>query len=689
MTPAYAAPEQFARGAITTATDVYALGVLLGEIVTGRRREPGDTRTPSSTIDASTDPAALPAPPKSTRRLLRGDIDNIVMKATEHEAERRYASAGALADDIERHLEGQPVAAHPPSSWYRAQKFVARHRGGVATTAAFLLAIFAALGVALWQANVAREQARLAHEHAARAEAVRDLLVGIFDAQIPSRPRDEMPNTAELLARGAEKARSELAATPAVQSDLLVALGRVYDHLAEPDKSAPLLDAAVSAARRVEPADPALLGAAISERGEADLSSDRFDEAIAAFDQAIALQKSADPHGLDLALTLDRRALAESQTGRHDAAIADYEAALAIRESRLPADDPEILNSYDSIGNAEIRAGHPERAIALMKKAVDGAMKKFGEKHVKTAHYMKNLGTAYGMQRNWTESAALMRRAVRIEAELYPPGSPDVVNGLNNLGNLELTLGRLADAKKTLDEARARNRDAGHDESLGQTFVLGNLARVDEELGDLGGAAALLAEARATARKVVGPDHARTITLDLQAARVDFLRDPKRAPALERIASEIVAAPDKLAQFRARSEPEARYALGLAEDALGDHAKAGATWRDAVAALPSDHVDPLTFPLVVALARFDVANGKADDARTLLEGYIARAGRELPAQHYGVGALHLALAEALAGSQKADALAEVGKAEAAFSGFPPAHPWRAAAAALKKRLEAP
>jgi tetratricopeptide (TPR) repeat protein/tRNA A-37 threonylcarbamoyl transferase component Bud32 len=687
MTPAYAAPEQFTRGAITTATDVYALGVLLGELVTGRRREPGDTRTPSATIDESTDPDALPAPPKSTRRLLRGDIDNIVMKATEHEAERRYASAGALADDVERHLDGQPVAAHPPSSWYRTQKFVARHRGGVATTAAFLLAVLAALGVALWQANVAREQARLAHEHAARAEAVRDLLVDIFDAEIPSRPKGEMPGTAELLERGAAKAQSDLAATPAVQSDLLVALGRVYDHLAEPEKGTPLLDAAVAAAKRVEPADPALLGAAISERAEVDLSSDRFDEAIPQFDQAIALQKTADPLGLDLALTLDRRALAESQTGKHDKAIADYEAALAIRQKRLPADDPEIINSYDSIGNAELRAGHPERAIDLMKKAVDGATKKFGEKHVKTAHYMKNLGTAYGMQRNFVEAAPLVERAVRIEAELYPPGSPDVVNGLNNLGNIQLTLGRLADARKTLDEARARNRDAGHDESLGQTFVLGNLARVREAEGDLAGASGLLAEARKTATKVVGPDHARTVTLDLQAARVDFMRDPATAPALEKIAAAIAASPDKLAQFRARSEPEARYALGLAEDARGDRAKAGATWSEAVAALPADHVDPLTFPLVVALARFDIANGKADDASTLLSGYIARAERELPAQHYATGALHLALAYALADARKSDALAEIDKADAAFGELPADHPWRADAAALRKKLQ--
>ena len=173
----------------------------------------------------------------------------------------------------------------------------------------------------------------------------------------------------------------------------------------------------------------------------------------------------------------------------------------------------------------------PSEGIDLLRKAVAGAQAKFGERHVKTAHYTKNLATILGLQRHYAEAAALTERAVSIERELYPPGSPDVVNGLNNLGNLELTLGRLHAARDTLDEARTRNRNGGLDESLGQTFVLGNLARVHEALGDTAGALALLDEAERTATKVVGPDHARTLTLELQRARVAAMRDPAAAAA--------------------------------------------------------------------------------------------------------------------------------------------------------------
>jgi serine/threonine-protein kinase len=156
FTPAYAAPEQREDGPITTATDVYALGILLGELVTGERINDGSGRTPSSRIPAAGTGEAVADIVPITRRQVRGDLDAIILKALDSDPARRYASAGRLADDIERLLAGQPVSAQPPSRWYRARKFMLRHKGGVASTVAFLLAILAALGIALWQAKIAR-----------------------------------------------------------------------------------------------------------------------------------------------------------------------------------------------------------------------------------------------------------------------------------------------------------------------------------------------------------------------------------------------------------------------------------------------------------------------------------------------------------------------------------------------------
>jgi serine/threonine-protein kinase len=679
LTPGYAAPEQFSGGAITTATDVYALGVLLGELMTGQRRAPGDTHTPSSRVSADAPSGVLPASADRTRRQLRGDLDNVVLKATAEEPERRYPSAAAFADDVERHLANQPVTAHPPSTWYRSRKFVARHRGGVATTFAFVLAVFAALGIALWQARIAREQAHAARQQAQRAEAVRDLLVGLFDAGIPSRPRDEMPSTAELLERGAASAMHDLAATPALQSDLLVALGRVYDHLALPDKGEPVLDAAIAAARRVEPPDPALLAEALGERGELELSRSHYPQALAFLQQAFDLQQAHVPDSLALALTLDRRALARSQSGAHDAAIADYRAALAIREHLLPAGDAEILNDLNALGSAYNRAGRPRDSLPLLRRAVDGARAAFGENHVKTAHYIKNLATTLGALRDYAEAARLTEQSVRIERTLYPKGSPDIVNGLNNLGVMDLTLGRLHAAREVLQEGLALNRDAGLDVSMGQTFVLGNLARVEDLLGERAQALQLLASAERSAIAIVGAEHARTRSLVVQRGALELEADPSSAAAVAARMQEVLAHADSLGQFRARSEVEARCTLGLAQAILGHDDDADAALSAAVDALPVDHVDPLLLPVVAARARWQQAHGQGAAAQSLLADWIARATRELAPSHYALGLLHLTLA----GMQSpADAQPHVDAARTALAELPDDHPWRRRLTAL-------
>ena len=245
LTPAYAAPEQFAQEPVTTATDVYALGVLLDELITGRRRGTGDVDSPSSRID----PAAMaiaygrvPAAPLSTlRRQLRGDLDNIVLKATAAGPEQRYASAGALAEDIERHLDHQPVLAHPPSRWYRTSKFVIRHRGGVATTAVFMLALLASLSIALWQARVARHEAQ-------RADAIRDFVVDLLQKTAPDAPASQRPDVPTLVYTAAATLPQQLRDQPELHAELLVTLGNVLRDMGDTEHSEALLRNAESSA---------------------------------------------------------------------------------------------------------------------------------------------------------------------------------------------------------------------------------------------------------------------------------------------------------------------------------------------------------------------------------------------------------------------------------------------------------
>ena len=283
LTPGYAAPEQQTGGAVTTATDAHALGVLLGELVTGRRLRGGDGRTPSSQVEVDAAPGVLPDAPLTTRRLLRGDLDNIIGKAIDPRPERRYASAGVFADDIERLLDGRPVAAHPPSPWYRARKFMTRHRGAAVGSLVFLLGILGALGIALWQARAARQQALRAEHEAARANAANDFLASIFAASNPihaqGKPRGEI-TARELLDLNAGRIAERFPDDPQTRISLLGVVASAYRELGEDEKYKKLHGQQLDLARAVDgESSPLLIEGMIDE---AQLATRRRDYAAAA-----------------------------------------------------------------------------------------------------------------------------------------------------------------------------------------------------------------------------------------------------------------------------------------------------------------------------------------------------------------------------------------------------------------------
>ncbi len=674
LTPGYAAPEQFEGGTITTATDVYALGVILYELLLGERPPRGRPPRPSAHADElPADARRLPAPRTQLRAALRGDLDTLLEKALADEPSRRYAGADPLADDIERYLASQPIHAHPPSRWYRTRKFVQRHRGGVVVTLALLVAILCTSAIALWQAHVARQEAQRANVQALRAQTVRDLLVGLFDAEIPTGPRNRMPDTAELLQRGTERALRDLDDAPAVQSELLTALGRVYDHLAQPDKGEPVLDAAVAAARRVQPPDPALLAAALSERGALENSRSRYDAAVKFLDEALSLQQRAAPDSIELSVTLDRRAQAASNLGDHDRAIELRHAANAIRSRRLPADSPEHLHGAHALGTALMSAGRYDEAEPPLQQAARGALARYGDAHVKSAHYLKNLATLHGFQGRIAEAAESLRRAVNAERNLYPPGSPVRGLGLNNLGAFELRLGNVRAALELFDEARSLNDGAGLGLSLGQAFVLANAARAREILGDVDAATADLGSAEAAALASVPASHPRTLTLRLQRARLDFARDATRKQELLAAADAVIAAVDTLATLRARNETEAHYARATALTAMGRTDEAAHALDAALDSMPAQ-TDPLLLPRVAEHVEWLHREGHAADAQALLATWRARAERDIAAGHFALGRLHLAAAAVAADS--ASAAGHARNALQAFEALPPSHPWR-------------
>ncbi|HEY0180330.1 MAG TPA: serine/threonine-protein kinase, partial [Dokdonella sp.] len=466
LTPAYAAPEQIRGEPVTTATDVYALGCLLYELLTGRRPfEVGDAPTLDELrrlLASSAPPApsqsgggAAPVAPKR----LRGDLDTIVLKALKSEPERRYATVDALAEDLRRYRAGQPIAAHRDSGLYRARKFVARHRAGVATSALGAIALAGAIGAALWQAR----------EKSAEAEASREVaefLVGLFAASDPTHTRGASVSAKDLLDQGAARLDRREFGSAALRARFLQTIAASY--------------AALGLYERARP---------IAER-------------------ALALRRAA--------LAADDPAVAESMDalGRIDAALADYaeaepllRSALAARRRHLAADDPALIESLGHFGALLHDRGDFDAAEAPLREALGDAERRFGADAIETAAHLDDYATNLQSRDRPVEATAQFRRALAVRERALGGDDPDVAASLHNLGVNLTAVGRYAEAKQMLERALAIRRrvyGAAHP-LLGYTELA--LATVHEYAGELAAAEPLAQQALAIFRTSLVENH--------------------------------------------------------------------------------------------------------------------------------------------------------------------------------------
>jgi serine/threonine-protein kinase len=487
FTPAYAAPEQRTGAQITTSTDVYSLGVLLGELMTGTRLNEGSVHTPSSQVSAELDPGVLPAAADVTRRQLRGDIDNIVMKAIDVDPSKRYASAGAFADDIERLLDGRAVAAHPQSSWYRARKFVGRHRGGVLTTVALLLLVLAGLGMTLWQARIAREEA-------SRANVVRDFLVSVFQSAGADLPKDKQPSADELVEQATKRLMEQNGLSDATRADLLMVLAKVSNSANAFDRALGLLD-------RSEPlvdsiyaqGDPHWLDWRVTRATALDgktqdapivaLLGPLRSQLLASHDAiglggvgvlGMALARSGPPH-VDEALDLftDARESTANQAAKlRDAmltlSIQEADTLIYVRRFREGLDrsdaaialwkqagsplTPHIAELYSSIALGAEAMGDMPRAEAAYKTAIELDHRFYDKPSPRLAWDVGIYGSFLVSQGRYAEAEPPLREGLELRKTVFGESDPGTLFAYTAMGRLFSGEGRFEDAQKWYSE---------------------------------------------------------------------------------------------------------------------------------------------------------------------------------------------------------------------------------------------
>jgi serine/threonine-protein kinase len=532
FSPDYASPEQVRGEPVGTATDVYSLGVILYELLTGVRpfeldgrsqaeierivcgTDPERPSTRASRTGAQPDGAAgsppggraAPATAIRSPQKLRGDLDQICLKALQKDPARRYRSVEALAEDLRRHRAGLPVTARPDSLAYRSRRFVGRHRYAVAAAA---VAMLLAGGFAAYHTTrLARERDRAALE-AAKAREVAQFLVELFETSDPGENKGRTVTARELLDAGAARLEGRLAAAPRIQASLLRVIGDVYRRLGLTGEARLLLERALAQDRRLYGADheetadsAAALGAVLQDAGQVDEAEPLLREALAIRRRRLGPEHPAIVESLEL--------LAFLRETRGDSVEAERlnREAVAMSRTLWPSDDPRVAHAAAELGGLLRRQRRFDEAEPLLREALAAQRRRFGDRDLAVASTQRNLAALLRDRGDLEEADALLRQVIATRRAILGADHRDVAVALGSHAGLRQRLGDLAGAidgyREFLRIAETTHQNRPHPDVAAGLY---NLADALQRAGRLDEAAALYRRAIVAVDAALAPGH--------------------------------------------------------------------------------------------------------------------------------------------------------------------------------------
>jgi serine/threonine-protein kinase len=585
-TPGYASPEQMRGERIGTVSDVYSLGVLLYYLLTGMHpyalsgRDAGeylhlvetlDPPRPSAAIDKSS-PAA-----RTLARSLAGDLDNIVLRAMHRVPERRYPSAAALAEDVQRYLDERPVEARPDGWAYRIGKFARRNAAALAATSVVLVSIVAL--VTFYTARLTAERDVAERERAVSA-SVSQFMRDVFRVASPSAARGNSVTVREVLDAAVKRIDTDLHTEPRLRTQLLVSMGQAYNGLGLWDQASQLLERAVEQERKSFGDSHLELAEALTALATANHNANRFDVGLEQYREALkireALRRMRDADAAKLLSAIAgslraqqhfdqsleysaraeaiARALHPAQPRVLGEALQGYAMTYLligehVRAERLARDSLALLHdavndNYDAYATSVYALAESLRrqyklaeSAKLQHELLSAQIDRLGADATLVARTWNNISHVMRASGKYQESQDALLHSISIYAKDPKENAFDLAVSYHNLGGLQNEAGKPSEALPWLQRALEIRQQISGPRSAQVVSTLLEMTAARRQLRDMQGAAATFAQAESIARETIPPTDKRYAQISLEGARLALARkDPAAAITAARAA---------------------------------------------------------------------------------------------------------------------------------------------------------